>query len=292
MNIKRAFFAAVATLMVPAFAMAQTTISFDTVLDFAPDGPYTGTVTATLTCNTGNPLVQSFEIGPQTTDKVVFVVENFSLVDFIGCEITISSLTGFSPLNVVVNGTGIVGGESCLYVPAGDEVVDESVALIEGLNTCIFGLAPPPFSFEIEKVWEFSGEDVDISEFAAGSWWCENVLTPAGTLTTFSGGWSLQGDGTYTVDSSDFYIDAFVNPWVPQTPSTHCWAQEQITDSAVESDGGCQGGAFFTLDVTVNGCTITNTVFFEGIPTLGRYGLAIMALLMLGVGFVGFRRFV
>jgi hypothetical protein len=38
-------------------------------------------------------------------------------------------------------------------------------------------------------------------------------------------------------------------------------------------------------------CTFTNTVFFEGIPTLSQYGLALMALLMLGVGMVGFRRF-
>jgi hypothetical protein len=33
-------------------------------------------------------------------------------------------------------------------------------------------------------------------------------------------------------------------------------------------------------------------VFFEGILTLGQYGLALLALLMLGVGFIGFRRFV
>ena len=39
-------------------------------------------------------------------------------------------------------------------------------------------------------------------------------------------------------------------------------------------------------------CTIIATAFFEGIPTLSQYGMAIMALLMLGVGFVGFRRFV
>ncbi len=38
-------------------------------------------------------------------------------------------------------------------------------------------------------------------------------------------------------------------------------------------------------------CTITNTVFFEGIPTLSQWGVAIMALLMLAVGLVGFRRF-
>jgi hypothetical protein len=31
-------------------------------------------------------------------------------------------------------------------------------------------------------------------------------------------------------------------------------------------------------------------VFFEGIPTLTQHGMAIVALLMLGVGFVGMRR--
>jgi hypothetical protein len=48
------------------------------------------------------------------------------------------------------------------------------------------------------------------------------------------------------------------------------------------------------LEVTSGGsaeCTVTNTVFFEGIPTLSQWGMAIMALLMLGVGMVGFRRF-
>jgi hypothetical protein len=38
-------------------------------------------------------------------------------------------------------------------------------------------------------------------------------------------------------------------------------------------------------------CSITNTVFFEGIPTLSPLGMAFMAMLMLGVGLVGFRRF-
>ena len=39
-------------------------------------------------------------------------------------------------------------------------------------------------------------------------------------------------------------------------------------------------------------CDITYTIFFEGIPTLSQWGMAIMALLMMGVGFIGFRRFV
>jgi hypothetical protein len=48
------------------------------------------------------------------------------------------------------------------------------------------------------------------------------------------------------------------------------------------------------MDVSVGhggSCTITNTLFFEGIPTLNHYGMALMALLMLGLGVLGLRRF-
>jgi hypothetical protein len=37
-------------------------------------------------------------------------------------------------------------------------------------------------------------------------------------------------------------------------------------------------------------CTFTNTVFFEGIPILDRYGIALLALLLLGRGAIGLRR--
>ena len=285
MNIKRAFFAAVATLMVPGFAMAQTTITFDTQLDLLPDGPYTQTVEATLTCNTGNPLQQSFEIGPQTEDKVVFVVENFDLQEFISCEITASSLTGFIVLSVTANGDDT--GDSCLYEA---DPVDGTA--LEEANTCVFTMAPAPFTFEIEKVWEFDGDEVDVSEFVSGSWECVNVVTPNlnDAVTTISGGFSGYGDFTYTVGGG---IGTHPNPWADEASEyTRCFAYENIIDSAVESDQGCSNGTTFTVADNEGSCTITNTVFFEGIPTLSQYGMAIMALLMLGVGFIGFRRFV
>jgi hypothetical protein len=47
----------------------------------------------------------------------------------------------------------------------------------------------------------------------------------------------------------------------------------------------------FVLGQDEEECTIVNTVFFEGIPTLSQWGMAIMALLMLGVGFISVRRF-
>jgi hypothetical protein len=282
MNIKRAFLAAAALLMVPGFAMAQTTITFDTQLNFDPAGPYTQTVTVVLTCNTGNPLTQDFVIGPAPEDKVVFVVDNFNEQEFIDCEITASSLSGFDVLSVLANGADT--GESCLYEA---EPVD-GTDLIIGLNTCVFTMTPSEFSWEIEKVWEFNSEDVDVSDFSSISWNCSNVVEAGldNAVTTIAGFFNVSGNDTVTINGQP-------NPWAGTLGgTTTCWAFENAFDSAVESDQGCSGGTSFSTDSLTGGCTITNSVFFEGIPTLSQYGLAIMALLMLGVGFIGFRRFV
>ena len=69
-----------------------------------------------------------------------------------------------------------------------------------------------------------------------------------------------------------------------------CSADETIFDDSVVSSNGC-GPRLIPAGATFS-CTITNTVFFEGIPTLNRYGLALMALLMLAIGLLGFRRLV
>ena len=66
---------------------------------------------------------------------------------------------------------------------------------------------------------------------------------------------------------------------------------ERVFTDAVEIDNPCRNDQSLTIGETAH-CTLTNTVFFEGIPTLSRYGLALLALLMLGVGLIGFRRLV
>jgi hypothetical protein len=69
-----------------------------------------------------------------------------------------------------------------------------------------------------------------------------------------------------------------------------CTAYEDLVQSGVESENGCEGWTTLSADDKY-ACTIYNSVFFEGIPTLSQWGTAIMALLVLGVGLVGFRRF-
>jgi hypothetical protein len=108
--------------------------------------------------------------------------------------------------------------------------------------------------------------------------------------------WKLE-DGDYTDGIATLTLDVY--PYYDG--EGECWAKEDDVDSAVEISSTCGNYDWNlkelvgTMDVDVgqgNSCTITNTLFFEGIPTLNQYGMAIMALLMLGVGFVGFRRFV
>ena len=280
MNIKRAFLTAVALLMLPGFALAQTIVRFDTSLELVPAGPYTQTVTAELTCNTGNPLVQDFEIGPTTADKVVFVVDNFDLVTFISCEITATSIDGFVVLNVLTNGDGTAG--TCLWT------ADAGNLETEVDNTCRFVMAPAPFEYEITKVFDFA-DDTDVSQVFGVDYTCFNVLdgTADVSLGSYSSGFGNIGDTTYTVDW------LIANPWADAPGEyTTCVATEFAYDSAVESDQGCQAPTTFMTGDGPMGCTIVNSVFFEGIPTLSQYGLAVMALLMLSLGFVGFRRFV
>jgi hypothetical protein len=281
MNLKRAFLTTVALLILPGFALAQTTVRFDTSLELVPAGPYTQTVTVELTCNTGNPLVQDFEIGPTTADKVVFVVDNFNLEEFISCEITATSIDGFVVVDVLGNIVEPDEG-TCLWTAAAQNL------LVETDNTCRFVMAPAPFEYEITKDFDFE-DDVDVSRVFSINYSCTNVLTGTNdsTLGSYNSGFGDVGDSTYTIDW------LIANPWADAAGEyTTCTATETVYDSAVESDQGCQAPTTFMTGDGLKGCTITNSVFFEGIPTLSQYGLAVMALLMLGLGFVGFRRFV
>lgn len=67
-----------------------------------------------------------------------------------------------------------------------------------------------------------------------------------------------------------------------------CEATETVQESGVESVDDC--GERKLLAGESSECTFTNTVFFEGIPTLGHYGKALMILLMLGFAVMGIRR--
>ena len=62
---------------------------------------------------------------------------------------------------------------------------------------------------------------------------------------------------------------SFAAQVIPDYPSSHCWVEESVDYSAVETQNGCGN-----ITVSAGGsasCTITNTVFYEGIPTRNNF---------------------
>jgi hypothetical protein len=144
----------------------------------------------------------------------------------------------------------------------------------------------------INKLW-FVTDSVgdELIQFADLTLFCDSPIVDGeheygeplkdSQLSSTGGNWYKHFDGVGD--------QTYIAQVIPKRPSTSCWVVEEDQGSTVEVENGCMN-----IVVSVgNGdtCTITNTVFFEGIPTLSQYGLVLMALLMLGVGMVGFRRF-
>jgi hypothetical protein len=60
--------------------------------------------------------------------------------------------------------------------------------------------------------------------------------------------------------------------------------------SAVEAQSTCSNPVAINLGDVRRNCLVTNTVFFEGIPTLNQYGLVLISALMLLTGLIAARR--
>lgn len=163
-------------------------------------------------------------------------------------------------------------------------------------NLCQILNIPKPLEVEITKVWDvvnMGGEN--FSKGVDINFGCVN-------------GGEILGPDYWSLGNNDFeYIDdqtaiatvttQVIPSWFPAASglATECWADEHNLASGVEVESDCGDPAAPGMVLTAGGgdvgCTISNTLFFEGIPTLNQYGMAIMALLMLGMGMLGFRRF-
>jgi len=251
----------------------STTARFKVTKEFTNDN--SGDVEVTLSCNGGIPLEQSFTIsggGPGVTFTVTNLPDTGA-----DCEITESgSPDGYTPS--FDNGT-TSSDDGCAYQD-----------VLFGMQTCEITNTPNPSEFVVDI--DFDGIDDPAIDL---DWDLTVVCTPAADAAddiTFPGvTWNVSGSGSY-MNTFTFFADP-VN-------DTDCTATLSGLSTAIEQDSPCT-----IKDIAVGEaddpdtdasetptCSIIATAFYEGIPTLSQYGLAIMALLMLGVGFIGFRRFV
>jgi hypothetical protein len=237
-----------------------------------------GDVTVTRTCNSGLPLVQSFEISEG--HGVNFVVAGI-VSGATDCSVSEEPVSGYTGTYLAAGDSSSTSDSSgCHYesVESGDS------------NTCRVTNDPDPVDVVITKEWIYAASDAgDIPSDYVLTLYCDAFIvggspvidevleSPDSLNDTWFKVFGGNGPATFTAKV------------IPEYPSSHCWVDENVFSDSVETDNGCRN-----IEVSAgNGdsCTITNSVFFEGIPTLSQYGLAIMALLMLGMGLLGFRRY-
>jgi hypothetical protein len=219
----------------------------------------TDPVEVTLTCNSGLPLEQSFTIAGGDPGGVLFVVTELQGGDTV-CEVTESGgPAGYTP---VFN-----GGAGCAW---------EGVA--PGDYSCEISNEANPGEFTVTKEWVIDGAvGHEVLGQASVTIYCNNPIA-GGHFTGAEYAYStvLSGDG----DSVTVSVDT-------TQQSAWCRAEEAVFESGVESASDCDGRS-----IPAGGssdCTITNTVFFEGIPTLNQWGMALLVLLTLGLGAIALR---
>ena len=300
-TIQLFFFVLAGLVCITAQASVDIT-SFTVTKNFTDDdgGPFNPTeVEVTINCFTGLPLTQSQSI--DQNQEVEFVVEDFA-DGTLDCDISENldapELAGYTPAYTAGGDSGGTNDdEGCHF----DDVK------LGAENTCAIENDADPVPVEIEKDWIIEGIGGDqVNQYFELTLYCDAEIV-GGYSVAKNYGYGGCGGGELGFTATDSGTGrppqkyesclelkgngdtTFTPEVIPEWPGSNCWVDETIYDSAVEVNNDC--GDINVSHGEGDSCLITNTVFFEGIPTLSQYGMAIMALLMLGVGLVGFRRF-
>ena len=139
----------------------------------------------------------------------------------------------------------------------------------------------PEVKLTVNKEWHFMEEDLGSIIVAKIKLECENVEDGDGERhgKDMSWYWEIVGDGNRT---ATIYPDT--------NGETICHTEERQQSSDVELANGCGWGIPVAVGDPDKSCTMINTVFLEGIPTLNPYGLIVFGLLMLATGMIAVRR--
>ena len=253
-----------------SFDLSTVATHFRVTKEFSDDNP--NPVDVHIRCDTGLPLEQDFQITKDTS--VSFTVTAYE-AGALSCDVWESSVDHYAATYTPGLQGGVAGSVT------GDATGCHFDNIVNGDFSCHITNVADPATFTVNKEWfvDPTGGDF-VSEVAFVTIWCDKEITTVGAEAV-TDGWTLykemQGDDSLTAT-----IDTSSGP-------AQCRADETFAESGIASEDDCglrsipAGGS--------SECTIVNTVFFEGIPTLGPFGAAILAFLMLGAGMVGFRRF-
>jgi hypothetical protein len=253
--------------------------TFTVFKDFTDENP--NEVPVEISCDNGLPIRADSTVSEGS--EVTFVVGSFESGE-LNCEIFESPAPDGYMASYAASGDSDSGttDTSCVFtdVERGNE------------NICIITNTPKPVDVVITKEWLFEGSFSDVINISYElTLFCDAVIIGGHPIIDGASSEvaSSVGGGVWYKEFHGTGPEIFTAKVIPEYPSSDCYVVEDIFDDTVETENNC--GNLVVSAGHGASCKVTNTVFFEGIPTLSQYGLAIMALLMLGVGMVGFRRF-
>jgi len=241
------------------------------------DGNDVTPATLNLRCNTGLPLEQSLEVmpnaGPFGAAEVEFTVDSFE-DGALDCQVYETESANYSPsYECFSEGACGESASGCSFtdVSGGQE------------NLCVIRNYPDPVQVSVAIEWLFDSSEILASDYVNIDLVCMNAYGGDGLVSGSSISWN------WMVNSESAPIMATLYPSFDG--STRCRTEVTSPNSAIESTSDCDDWTPVALGDGMLTCTVSNTVFFEGIPTLGPLGLALASLLLLGTGLVATRRF-
>jgi hypothetical protein len=231
-----------------------------------------------ISCNTGLPLEQSIAVTPNQgvfgQYEVEFVVGDFDDGEM-SCTVTESPPTGYSPAYTCL------GESDCAAAQSPDACVFTSIQT-GSENLCQVQNYPNPVEFTIVKEWLFEAAELGVIDESRVELECQNVFDGDGQADGDDMTWTWDVEGNQS-------LTAVLHPAFDG--STRCRAHEFPVFSAIEAQNGCADWIPVAIGDGPKTCTIVNTVFLEGIPTLSDFGKLLFALLLLSAGLVAIRRF-
>lgn len=241
---------------------------FAVTKDFSDDNP--AAVLVQLSCNTGLPLHQE-KLITEFDGGVVFVVGDYASGDM-DCEVTEAVPDGYTPSYLAGTIDGVADSIN------EDDAGCHYGGVFGGTFTCEVTNTLEPVDVVVEKVWIDDNPEYQLSTVVEITLQCDSQIIDG-----------FMQDGFWYVED---YIDP-QNPGeyqvYPLFDGTTCVATEVPIAGVLTDQSECANMTLFPG--MGDSCVIYNTRLYAGIPTMSRYGLAALVLLMLGVGIIAFRRY-
>ncbi|HKJ18188.1 MAG TPA: IPTL-CTERM sorting domain-containing protein [Xanthomonadales bacterium] len=267
------------------FVNAPLSATFEVTKDFSDDNP--AEVRVVIECNTGLPLMQEAMVSEfgMPFEKISFIVGDFELGE-LDCEIFEEPV----PTGYTANYDAGFEDDALFGLVDSDENGCIYEEIQTGTYSCDIFNQLQPVDVIVNKEWIDENPQFALPTLVEIELTCNAPIVSACGESAEGTCGPAEGPG---YDSEIVYID-------PDNPgeflvlphwdgSTECSVTEELLPGVIPDTSDCdviplapgQGGE----------CTIVNTRFYEGIPTLSQYGLMLLSLLMLGMGALAFRRF-